>query len=374
MRDSEFKRRFFKTKFGNLPLPIFFPDATRGVIRTLDSADIESTKTKGILVNTFHLWRQYGDEFEKKFGDMRSFMSYKGGMISDSGGFQVGSLIKKNPKLGFVGKKGATFTFEGHKKLTLTPEASIRFQMSLGVDMVVALDDFDSPDATEEEAKVSVERTILWAKRSKDEFEKICAQEKLSKAKRPYILGVIQGARSKALRKFCAEELIKIGFDGLGYGGEEKIKGGINYDLAKFIAELVPKNYFLYALGVGKPEDVVMMTKLGYGIFDCVLPTRDARHKRLYTYNAETIKDIDLTKKNFYSYYVPDRSAFMKDTSPVSLACDCLLCKKYSKAYLYHLFKIKDVSAMRLATIHNLRFYSILMEKLSGHFGKYSGK
>lgn len=355
------KDKYFRYKYGKLRFPVFFPDATRGVIRSLDTTDIENTKTQGILVNTYHLYKEVGFERIKKCGGIRKFMDFEGAVISDSGGFQIGSLVKKNPELGHVTDFGVTFKQDG-KKITLTPEESIKFQMSLGVDMVVALDDFDAPNATFNENQKSVERTIEWARRSKKEFDKICKRRRL--AKRPYILGVIQGGRSRELRKYCIDELVKIGFDGLGYGGEEKVKGNINYDLAEFIAKSVPKSYFLYALGVGTPQNIVEMSKIGYDIFDCVLPTRDARHKRLYVYNSDSIKKIDVRKKDFYSTITPDKTKYLTDNSPVSLACDCLLCTRYSKAYLAHLFKIGDFTAGRLATIHNLRFYAILMEKL----------
>lgn len=356
----------FKYRGGTLRFPVFFPDATRAIIKSLDSTDIESTKTQGILVNTFHLWKDMDKSILKKVGGIGNFMNFKGAIISDSGGFQVGSLIKKNPELGYVNNYGAHFKIDGKRHLTLTPEESIRFQMELGSDMVVALDDFDAPGATEEENRITVERTIDWAKRSKNEFEKICKEKNLSKAKRPYILGVVQGGRHENLRKYCIDELVKIGFDGLGYGGEEKIKGNVNYNLSKFLADNTPNDYLLYALGVGKPEDIVAMVKLGYDIFDCVLPTRDARHKRLYVYNAKSIDKIDLTKKDFYSFVTPDKKVYLNDENPISTACDCLTCKRYSRAYLAHLFKIGDFTAGRLATIHNLRFYSILMEKLRG--------
>ena len=352
-------------------MPVFFPDATKAVIRTLDSKDIENTKTHGVLVNTYHLIKYPGVEVIREFGGVRKFMNWKGAVISDSGGFQVGSLVKKNlpagrqvPKLGRVTDKGVYFKIHGEKENLLTPESSIRFQMELGVDMVVVLDDFDAPNATAEDAKDSVRRTILWAKRGKEEFERICKYKGLKGRHRPYLLGVIQGGRDKDLRKYCIEELLKIGFDGLGYGGEEKVHGDINLDLAKYITELVPANYFLYALGVGKPEDIVRMAKTGWNIFDCVLPTRDARHKRLYIYNSESISEINLAKKDFYKFYKPDKSVYKSDRSPVSTACDCLLCKNYSRAYLYHLFKEKEMSALRLSTIHNLRFYSMLMENI----------
>lgn len=359
------KSKFFKYRYGELRFPVFFPDATRAVVKSLDTSDIENTKTQGILVNTFHLWKDLDKEILKKSGNIGNFMNFKGAIISDSGGFQVGSLIKKFPELGHTNDQGAHFKLDG-KKYLLTPEESIKFQMKLGSDMVVVLDDFDAPDVTEEENKITVDRTIEWAKRSKAEFEKICTSKKLEEKDRPLLLGVVQGGRYRDLRKYCIEALVDIGFDGLGYGGEEKIKGDINYSLAKFVADNTPQDYLLYGLGVGKPEDIVNMVGLGYDIFDCVLPTRDARHKRLYVYNFDSIEDIDVHKQNFYSNVVPDKRIYLDDNRPISSACDCLTCMRYSRAYLSHLFKIGDFTAGRLATIHNLRFYSILMEKLRG--------
>lgn len=361
------KRKYFKFKDGNLSLPVFFPDATRAVLRSLDTSDIESTGTRGILVNTFHLWQELGDKVLPKFGGIRSYMDWKGAVISDSGGFQVMSVIKEGRLRGKITDEGVEYFPTKKSKEILTPEKSIRFQMSLGSDMVVVLDDFTDPKAGYKEARVSVERTLLWAKRCKDEFLKICESNHLEKGNRPYVLGVVQGGKFQDLRKYCATELSKIGFDGIGYGGWPIDEAG-DFDLpsAKTIAENCPENYFLYGLGIGKPADIVNCVKLGYNIFDCVLPTRDARHGRLYVYDATSISGIDIKKKHFYSFYAADREKFLNDSSPVSTACDCLLCRRYSKSYLAHLFKIGDFTAGRLATIHNLRFYSILMEKLRG--------
>jgi queuine tRNA-ribosyltransferase len=342
--------KYFKTIFGDkVSLPIFFPDATRAVIRTLDSTDIERTKTPGILVNTYHLYQDLKREVLRSHNGIRGFMNYDGGVISDSGGFQV--------KLAKITDQGLVIRMEDGKKILFTPEDSISFQMDLCTDMVVVLDEFTPPSASRRYAKETVDRTVAWAKRSKVEFGKY--------NRRPYILGVVQGGEFPDLRKECIERLAEIGFDGYGYGGwpirEDKT---FNYEVAEIMARYCPNDCFLYGLGVGSPEQVVALTKLGFTIFDCVLPTRDARHKRLYVYNAKSIEDINLDDPNFYSYYIPDKENYYNNTNPVSTACDCLLCKKYSRSYLRHLFKIGDISAMRLATIHNLRFYSLLMEKL----------
>lgn len=354
-------KSYFKFKGGSLPLPVFFPDATRAVIRSLDTLDIEGTNTRGILVNTFHLWQELGVDVLKRFGGIKNFMGWKGACISDSGGFQVMSVVKSGQVKGKITDEGVIFHPTKKKRMVLTPEKSIEFQLNLGSDMVVVLDDFTDPKSNYKEAKISVERTIEWARRSKREFLK------RSKRNRPYILGVVQGGKFQDLRKYCAEELVKIGFDGLGFGGWPiNDKGDFDFESAKTIADNTPSDYFLYGLGVGKPDEIVACTKLGFNIYDCVLPTRDARHGRLYVYNANSIKEVDINKKDFYSFYSADRGQNYKNDEPVSKACDCLLCKHYSKGYLTHLFKIGDFTAGRLATIHNLRFYSILMEKLRG--------
>jgi len=356
------EQKYFKTTNGGIPLPVFFPDATRGVIRTLDSEDIKNTKTPGVLVNTYHLYKDLGKKVIQKHKGIKGFMSWQGGVISDSGGFQVMSIAKRNSK-GKITDAGVSFKPDGEKKIFLSPEDSIRFQMELIPDMVVVLDDFTQPNATYSEALDTVERTILWAKRSKEEFEKIVKQKGLTKNTRPYILGVVQGGEYLDLRRKCAKELVNIGFDGLGYGGWPiTAEGKFNYEVAKTIAKLAPKDYFLYGLGVGKPQEIVGCAKLGYNIFDCVLPTRDARHKRLYIFNAENKDEIDIDKENFYSYLVPDKEKYYQDTKPISSCCDCLTCKNYSRSYLAHLFRSKEQTALRLATIHNLRFYSMLME------------
>lgn len=359
--------KYFKTKTRKLSLPVFFPDATRAVIRTLDSDDIKKTKTLGILVNTYHLYRELGQEVLKKHGGIGEFMSWEGGVISDSGGFQVMTLVKAGSKKGAITDKGVTFHPQGSRKIKFTPEKSIQFQMKLRSDMLVVLDDFTAPKATYEQAKETVRRTILWAKKSKNEFEKICKEEKVSEDNKPYLLAVVQGGDYLDLRKECAQSLSEMGFDGFGYGGWPlTLEGNFNYDVAREIADNTPKGSFLYGLGIGKPDEIVGCVDLGFNIFDCVLPTRDARHGRLYVYEADSIDTIEIRKAKFYSYYVPTKQKYYKDTGPVSTACDCLLCTKFSRAYLSHLFKIGDSTAMRLATIHNLRFYSTLMEKLRG--------
>ncbi len=354
------KPTHFKTITGQkLKLPIFFPDATRAVLKTLDSQDIKNTHTPGILVNTYHLHQRPSTSVIKSCKGIRNFMSWKGACISDSGGFQVMSIAKQNPKRNPITNRGVTFHPPGSKKVLFTPQKCIQIQLALKTDLMVVLDDFTPPGASKKTARETVERTILWAKKCKEEFKKLTTLHK------PYLIAVVQGGDHLDLRKECTQRLVEIGFDGLGYGGWPLKKNGtFNYEVAETIKKHTPENYLLYGLGIGKPDEIAKLVQEGWHIFDCVLPTRDARHRRLYVYNASSINQIDLTNKKFFSYFTPTKEKYYRDHSPVSTACDCLLCKNYTRSYLHHLFKLKEVTAQRLATIHNLRFYSLLMQKL----------
>lgn len=341
------------------PFPMFFPDATRAVVKALDMTDVENTFTPGVLVNTLHLHMSPGADVIKKQGGVSKFMDWHGATISDSGGFQVMSIAKTIG--GKVTNSGVTFQMPNQPKSKLTPELSIKIQLALKTDLMIVLDDFTPPGASYEYAKETVTRTIMWAKQCKKYFDENAPKT----GKKPYLIGVVQGGDYLDLRAECTKALVDIGFDGLGYGGWPiQETGEFNYDVPAIIRKHSPENYILYGLGVGKPHEIVRLVNEGWHVFDCVLPTRDARHKRLYVYNAKNIEEIDITQEKFYSYYSPDKEKYYRDSSPVSTACDCLLCTRYTKSYLAHLFRVGDMTAGRLATIHNLRFYSILMEKL----------
>jgi queuine tRNA-ribosyltransferase len=344
---------FFQTLTGEkISLPVFFPDATRAVLKTLDSTDIKNTHTPGILVNTFHLSTDPGKDVIKNFKGVKNYMNWDRAVISDSGGFQVMSIAKTMGGNKAVTDTGVTFKLDG-KKTLFTPEISIKMQLAINSDMVVVLDDFTDPKSNRAEAEISVNRTLKWATDCKKIFER----ETKNKKVKPYLLGVVQGGAFTDLRTSCTKELVNIGFDGLGFGGWPiNTDGSFDYKSAEIIRQNTPDEYFLYGLGVGKPHEIAAMVKSGWHIFDCVLPTRDARHKRLYVWDSPDSLD--------YSYYTPDKSIYYRDSKPVSPYCDCLLCQNYSRSYLAHLFRIKEMTALRLATIHNLRFYSQLMDKL----------
>lgn len=348
-----------------LPLPAFFPDATQGVVKTLDSHDIRMTGLSGLLVNTYHLYRHFGSTL-KPFSSVKELMSWDGAVISDSGGFQIMSIIHKTGK-GEVADEGAVFQLENGQKTIFTPELSIKLQLLLGSDVMVVLDDFTPRDATKKVAASTVNRTILWAERSKTEFTNLCRTLKIRS--KPKLIGVVQGGKYQDLRQECAQALNKIGFDGLGFGGWPVTAGGsFDIETAKTIADCTQPNSFLYGLGIGKPEDIVRCASLGYDLFDCVLPTRDARHGRLYIFHPKR----KLSQIDFYTTLDLHRKKHLQSKDPLDSRCDCLLCRNYSLGYLTHLFRLQDPTAFRLATIHNLRFYSRLMERIR-QLGRYQG-
>ncbi len=349
-------------------LPLYSPDATLGVVRTLDSNDLQQVGIQGLVVNTFHLRKQPGTELLQKLGGVKSLMNWPGLITSDSGGFQLFSLIQKNPNMGKITNQGLVIYHGKHKqrKEIFTPEKSIQVQFAIGSDIMVCLDDFTPTDADENRLETSVERTINWAHRAKIEFTKQLKKHGFTEKNRPLLLAPIQGHRNFNLRKKCAQALLEISFDGYGLGGWPfDDKGNFDYKTARFNASLTPNDKFRFALGVGAPENIVRLTNMGYHLFDCVLPTRDARHKRLYVFNKSP-EEIDFAddNNNWYEYLYISRGHHKNDRSPISPHCDCPTCRHHSRAYLNHLFKVGDSTAFRLATIHNLRFYARLMKRL----------
>ncbi len=210
-------------------------------------------------------------------------MSFDGLITSDSGGWQIFSLIHRNNISGSITDKGVTFSIGKHKAKLFSPEKSIQVQMGIGADLMVCLDDFSLPGADKKTAEQTVERTILWARKSKREYERLLEREKMDESVRPCLLAVVQGDRFLDLRKYCAEELIKIGFDGYGfwrYPMDEK--GSFNFNLAKELVCMLPDDKLKFALGVGVMHEIAACFSFGWDVFDCMFPIRDGRHKRLY--------------------------------------------------------------------------------------------
>lgn len=347
--------------------PIYFPDATRGVIRTLDSQDLEKAGVEGVVVNSFHLMSEPGSTVLKSLKGIKNFMGWDGWVVSDSGGFQLLSLVYENKSFGKIDDNGITFYRDSKGKKSkhqLTPEKAIQIQFNIGSDIMICLDDCPSAKTTVEENYESVRRTVEWAKRSKDEFLKQISSRRISK-NRPMLFAVIHGADDRLLREECARELINIGFDGFCFGGwplDNNKK--LNHDILSFTAYLMPAELPKFALGVGNPKAIVDCVKMGYTIFDCVLPTRDARHKRLYVFTKDPDNFDIFNEENITDFVYITDERYVRDSSPISDHCDCHTCKNYSRSYLRHLFEIEDSLAGRLATIHNLRTYTKLIEIL----------
>ncbi len=343
----------------SLQLPSFFPDATKCVIKGVTTQDLLRVNTSGLVVNTYHIMHEGLVETLEAVGGIHKFMGHGLPVISDSGGFQVMSLIHANPKNGRITEDGAEFLMsmrenEKPKLTVLTPESCIETQQKIGSDIIMCLDDCTDPKESLEVQELSVERTIRWAKRCKLHFEKIFADTPADL--KPKLFAIVQGGDYKELRKKCAEALVEIGFDGYAYGGwpvDENKK--FLTEIVEYVCRIMPDDKPKYAMGVGKPEDIIQCVEMGYNMFDCVLPTRDARHKRLYVFDNEGLS----------SHYLNiGQGKYNLDTNAISDYCDCELCKSHTRSYLNHLFRIKDTSCIRLATMHNLRFYSSLMEKL----------
>ena len=362
-----------ETAHGPLHLPVYFPDATRGVVRTVDSQDLEACGVRGVVVNAFHLSTRPGAGLLKHAGGMHAFMGWRRPIASDSGGFQLMSMIRENAKYGTISDRGIHFTAEGgsREKVQFTPERSIRLQFDLGADLMVCLDDCPLPDASPGDVETSVQRTAHWARRCKAEFDRLLKGRgpgagSREQGTRPLLFGVVQGGYDRRLRKRCAEALLEIGFDGFGFGGWPLTpEGALAEEILAHTASLTPDDRPRFALGVGKPENIVRCFQMGWRIFDCVLPSRDARHGRLYAFSDASLDGVDVLSPDFYHFlYVRDEK-HRRQKGPVSGACDCPCCQNYSLAYLHHLFEIDDPLGMRLATMHNLKFYSQLISRLS---------
>jgi queuine tRNA-ribosyltransferase len=346
----------------NINLPIFCPDATRGVLRATDSVDIQAAGIAGLIVNTFHLLNTPGIEALQSAGGITKFMNWPGLTISDSGGFQIFSLIHRKSGVGKITDDGVSFNLDGTKHY-VTPETCIATQFDIGADVLICLDDCADQTISESEMSKSVDRTIDWAKRCRDEYDRQISARNLTQATRPLLFAVVQGGNYIEQRKRCAQELTKIGFDGFGFGGWPIGEDGkLNTKALEATVQYTKNSKYHYALGVGDPKSCVECSQMGYNIFDCVLPTRDARHGRLYIWR--NTPSPELLNGDFYEYLRIDKQAYSSDNTPISPYCDCYTCQNYSKSYLRHLFKVNDTLAYRLATIHNIRFYAQLFEQL----------
>lgn len=323
------------TPHGVFETPFFMPVGTQATVKTLEVDEIKEVSEGLILGNTYHLWLQPGNEIVKKHGGIRGFMNWDGALLTDSGGFQVFSLsgLRK------ITEEGVHFRHHKNgSKLFLSPEDAIKIQEDLGADIIMSFDECPPPYETYDYMKNSVERTIRWAKRGKDALKSDQA-----------LFGIVQGGLNKELREYCAKELIEIDFPGYSIGGlsvgETKEE---MYEITKFLNPILPFDKPRYLMGVGAPEDLIMNVINGVDMFDCVLPTRNARHgSALTTYGKVNIK----------------RQEFESDLEPLDPKLNNRL-NNYSKSYLRHLFKAEEFLGMKLLTYQNLSYLKHLMSEI----------
>lgn len=335
--DSGARRGRLTFDRGAVETPAFMPVGTYGSVKAMLPRDIEAIGAHIILGNTFHLMLRPGTDIIKLHGDLHNFMQWQGPILTDSGGFQVFSLGKMRK----ITEEGVRFQspVDG-SPVFLSPEISMQVQRDLGADIVMIFDECTPYPATEAEARKSMELSLRWAKRSKE-----------GHGDNPSALfGIVQGGMYEELRLESLAGLTQIGFDGYAIGGlsvgepkEEMLK------VLNFLSPHLPQDRPRYLMGVGKPEDIVEAVRRGVDMFDCVMPTRNARNGHLFT-STGVIKIRNAAHKT--------------DTGPLEQGCDCYTCQNFSRAYLHHLDKCGEMLGSMLNTIHNLRHYQVLMAGL----------
>lgn len=337
-----------KTAHGEIKTPFFMPIATRGAVKYLNNDDFKLLKNQILLSNTYHLYLKPGLDVLKKTNGLHKFMNWQKPILTDSGGYQVFSL----KHLRKINEKGVDFksTYDGSKHF-FSPRKVIQIQEILNSDIMMVLDECTPYPSTYEYAKASQELTTNWAKQ--------CKQAK--KENKQLLFGIVQGSSYKDLRLKSTKELIKIGFDGYAIGGLAVGEPASEmYKILDYVCPELPENKPRYLMGVGQPEQIVEAVKRGVDMFDCVLPTRNARHGFLYT-------NLKLTKNLILAYKILRirGEKHKKDLSPLDKTCKCATCTSgYTRAYIRHLFSVNEPLAMRLTTIHNLYFYLDLMRQI----------
>ncbi|MBU0637183.1 MAG: tRNA guanosine(34) transglycosylase Tgt [Patescibacteria group bacterium] len=357
------------TPHGQIETPFFMPDATSAVIKNLTNEDLYVLDLDSFVVNTYHLYLQPGLDIIKKSKGVHNFMNWSKPILSDSGGYQVFSLIHKNKNNGKILDDKVIFkSLLNGSKHELTPEKSIQIQFILGTDMMVVLDDCPPNSYKESQISQAVDRTIVWAKRCLDEFNKQIKKYRLSNDKQPLLFAVIQGGDNEKLRQLCAKELIKLGFAGYGFGARPVDSSGkFLKNILQFTANLIPENKLRFGLGIGLPEDIVNCVRMGWDMFDCVIPTREGRHGKLFFQKNDFQFSIFDSQKEYLKFYQTiniNNAIYKKDFSPINSDSQLPLLCQYSRAYLHHLFKIKDPLAGHLASLNNLEFYIKLIKDI----------
>lgn len=333
------RRGEITTAHGVIQTPIFMPVGTYGTVKGMTPRDLTEIQAQIILGNTFHLWMRPGLDIMEKFGGLHQFMGWKGPILTDSGGFQVFSLGAMRK----IKEEGVHFRSPVNgDKLFLTPEESMRIQTVLNSDIVMIFDECTPYPATHTEARLSMEMSMRWARRSRDSFDALGNQNGL--------FGIVQGGMYEDLRDISLQGLEEIGFDGYAIGGLSV--GEPKDDMQRILAHTAPKlpqHKPRYLMGVGTPEDLVNAVGQGIDMFDCVMPTRNARNGWLFTRTG------DIRIRN---------AKFRNDENPLDATCSCYTCKNFSRAYLHHLDRSKEILGAQLNTMHNLHYYLELMREM----------
>ena len=336
-QDGEARLGKIKTKHGVIHTPVFMPVGTYGAVKSLSPDDLEKINFEIILGNTYHLWLRPGQEIIEAHKGLHKFINWNKSILTDSGGFQVWSLGKMRK----ISPEGVTFKSPiNGDNCFLSPEKSMAIQKKLNSDIAMIFDECTPYPATFEEAEKSMVLSKNWAYRSKEAFM----------GSKNALFGIVQGGMHEELRLNSLKTLTEINFDGYAIGGlsvgEPKDE---MHKVVNFIAPKMPKNKPRYLMGVGTPEDLINSIDKGVDMFDCVMPTRNARNGWLFTRYG------DIKIKN---------AQYRDDLQPIDASCNCYTCKNFSRAYLHHLYKIGEMLGSRLNTIHNLFFYRQMMVEI----------
>ncbi len=326
-----------ETNYGTYEMPMFMPVGTQATVKTLSKEELKNINSGIILSNTYHLWLRPGEDVIEKAGGLHKFMNWDGPILTDCGGFQVFSLAKKKD----ITEEGVWFNshIDG-KRIFLTPEKSIEIQNKLDSDIAMSFDECPPYPSSYQYMKNSVERTIRWAERCK----------KVHNNERQSLFGIVQGGEFEDLRAYSAQKTVEMNFDGYAIGGTSVGESKETmHKMIEYAIRYLPENKPRYLMGVGEPTDIFEGVERGIDMFDCVLPTRLARHAHAFTNSGK------INLKN---------AKYKEDFTSVDSECDCYTCKNYTKAYIRHLLVAEESLGQRLLSIHNLRFLIKIMENI----------